>query len=1107
MGAVYEAWDRVLEVAVAIKVIRAKPTSNAEARETVERRFKREIQLARQVTHKHVVRIHDLGEVDGITYITMPYVQGSDLATILKRDERLPVDRVVAIARQVASGLAAAHEAGIVHRDLKPANIMIAANGDALIMDFGIARSTADGMTMTAGGPLVGTINYMAPEQARGGNVDQRADIYAFGLILKDLLVGRRHGGGDPMLELMERMRLAPTSMRSVDSTIPEPLDALVTKCLQPDPAARYQTVEELVTDLHRLGPNGEPRPPSSDALLNVKTPHFLPLRWRWIAAVVLVLGLATTAWLMRDRSVGGRSSPGASRPLVSITIVPFRNASTGQASDSLGSVLTQLLGTALGRSASLRTVSMERVYEVVRDLGIAPTATIGPLELARIADFSSARRVLSGSYARSGASIRIEATLQDLDQARSVPLAVTALTERGLPAAISELAAAVRRDLGRASPDLMQELDATSWQPSTSSFEALRLYCEGKQLLLQGSYREAQKKFEEATRLDGKFTLALSALGRTHATLGDDNQAQQFSLLAMSLSETLRPQEKFVVHVNHYRILRDQEKTVESYERLLDALPNSESIEFEVGSLYEQSRKLDLAKAHLARAVELDRKFVGALVALGRVEIRGGNALGSFAHLNEALTVVTQLNNNVARASILQAMGVQYKQLNLPGEALKHYQQSLEIKRGLGDRRGMAASLNEIAQVYEMLGRREEAQRTLQEAITLQRKIGDRAGLSTNLTNLGALLNELGRSDDALPLLREALQFRRETGNPLGEALILNNIGTVYLNKGEFSDAQTYFEQSLEIREKTKASGTDIGDALHNLGETLVKIGRYDEALTKYGRALELRRAGDKRGAAIESYAMGTVFDYQGRYGAAIKSKAEALQVFRELKLRDQWLAEILSGYGHSLSVSGRLDDAVAPLNEAMTLAKELQLPPLIGQIVRLQAERLYYRGEPASPTEQAQAASRAWDRRWSLEDRFHGARIAVTLNPTPTLGSTLAALAKEASALGRWPLAVESWTRGAATWLKIGDRQAALQEAQRAIAKAETLGLRVLLAEAHYVFAEVLRLGADPQAGSEYGRALQLLDQIKGEDGNQNILKRADLALIHSECTRWSK
>src|SRR5207249_4865287 len=142
MGAVYQAWDNELAVAVAIKVIRPEVMADPTAAADIERRFKRELLLARQVTHKNVVRIHDLGEINGIKYITMPYVDGADLSTVLKREGKLPVPRALRIARSVVAGLVEAHKAGVVHRDLKPANIMISVEDEAMIMDFGIARST-----------------------------------------------------------------------------------------------------------------------------------------------------------------------------------------------------------------------------------------------------------------------------------------------------------------------------------------------------------------------------------------------------------------------------------------------------------------------------------------------------------------------------------------------------------------------------------------------------------------------------------------------------------------------------------------------------------------------------------------------------------------------------------------------------------------------------------------------------------------------------------------------------------------------------------------------------------------------------------------------------
>ena len=271
MGAVYQAWDSELEVAVALKVIRPEVTRDPVAAQDIERRFKQELLLARQVTHRNVVRIHDLGEINGIKYITMLYIEGSDLSTVL-RDEKLTVPRVIAIAREIAAGLQAAHEAGVVHRDLKPANVMIE-HEHAVIMDFGIARSTSRGasgaapgggdgrsahpavedeltrVAATVVGEVIGTIEYMAPEQARGEHVDQRADVYAFGLIIYDMLVGKRRSehAVSAVGELQKRLAQPPPPVRTLVPAVPEALDALVTKCVEPDPAKRYQTTAELV--------------------------------------------------------------------------------------------------------------------------------------------------------------------------------------------------------------------------------------------------------------------------------------------------------------------------------------------------------------------------------------------------------------------------------------------------------------------------------------------------------------------------------------------------------------------------------------------------------------------------------------------------------------------------------------------------------------------------------------------------------------------------------------------------------------------------------------------------------------------------------------------
>ena len=253
MGIVYQALDRELNVSVALKMLRGAPGGVRMAAE-LQRRFVTELLLARQITHKNVIRIHDIGEVNGIRFISMPYINGDDLATPLAEGP-LPIARTLRYARHLASGLMAVHAAGVVHRDIKPANVMIDEGDQAVLMDFGIARSSAPNATQfTAPGASPGTLAYMAPEQARGEQADQRTDIYAFGLLLQEMVTGTRELSA---LEILGRMKSAPTSLRQIDPEVPEALDAIVTRCLQPNPSKRFQTAVELAQAIAKLPRGG----------------------------------------------------------------------------------------------------------------------------------------------------------------------------------------------------------------------------------------------------------------------------------------------------------------------------------------------------------------------------------------------------------------------------------------------------------------------------------------------------------------------------------------------------------------------------------------------------------------------------------------------------------------------------------------------------------------------------------------------------------------------------------------------------------------------------------------------------------------------------------
>ena len=1112
MGEVYHAWDQELAVAVALKVIRPEATAEPGAAAELHRRFKRELLLARQITHRNVVRIHDMGEFGGVKYITMPYVPGADLATILKREGKLTVPRALGIARQVAAGLAAAHEAGVVHRDLKPPNIMVDPDGNAVIMDFGIARSV-DTAGSTVAGMVVGTLAYMAPEQARGEQADQRADVYAFGLILTDMLVGRRQSAAtsSELAELMARMQHAPPPIRTVDPGIPEAVEHIVSRCLDPDRANRYQTMAELIEELDGLDADGHRiRPLSKEETKRMRRSgrgRALPaVSPKWIAiALAAVIGVGA-AVALRQRLIG-RPAPqpvGGNQP-ISLAILPFRNASGDSSLDWLGPSLAEMLRTDIGRSASLRTVPSDRLHQILRDLRISADSNLDPPTLRKLAKFSNADTVIWGQYVKFGNEIRIDATLEDVKRQRSIPLKAQAPSQSGLQAAIDQLAQSIRDGLSLSS-DALAELKATAFKPSTKSLEALRAYNEGLLLARQGKQSEALKKFKESTQADSEFALAYAKLGQTYAALGYDTEAEQSSRRAVELAERLPAPEKYLINAGHARIVNDTDKAIAAYENLAKASPDDSEVNFELAALYEASGAFEQARAHYKKVLEHDPKYVAALLASGRVEIKAGNPQGSLDFLNQALSLAIQLGQDEEKADVLHAIGAAYQGLDKPSEAQRYYQESLEIKRRSGQKRGIAVTLGRIAQVQEQLGNMDAALASYKEALQIQREIGDKKGTGLTLIDLGDFYSNRGNYDQALQDFKEALQIQRDVGNQDAEGLCLNNIGNVYLFKTQYDDAQTYFERALQIREKTKDPG-DIADTLHNLAETATNKGQYDQALKHYLRALDLRReAGDKRWAAIESYSMGTLFEYEGKYGAALSAKEDALKAFRELQDSGFWMGEILSGTGHSQAMLGRSDAAQTQLVEALQLAEKLQNKALAAQILNFQGDRLFYLGDAkgARPLyEQAlQTASKTGDKRLELLSKVNLAKTAIAEGRPQSAVEGLTKLAEQSDSLGLKSLSVESTVLLGQALIETKRYPQARQELERAVAKSEKLGLQALLARSHYLLASAWRSTGDgAEASRHLAEARRILEEIRKEAKTDDVVKRADLAPILAE------
>jgi len=1095
MGAVYKAADRELDRFVALKVIRPELASDP----SILARFKQELLLAHQVTHRNVIRIYDLGEAEGVKFITMEFIEGKDLRSLTREKKKFAPEEAVDILQQVCLALDAAHSVGVIHRDLKPQNIMRDGTGRILVMDFGLAR-TLEGEGMTQTGALVGTMEYMSPEQALGKDLDQRSDLFALGLIMYELLTGKTPFRAESALaSLIKRTQERAIPVSDVDAQIPGALSGIVSKCLERNLDERYQSASAILTDLNTWKDARAAGTIKFDA--SVK-PWGQTLPWPLITGIVTALVLAITGYLLREK-LFGPSTKAPTGPVVSLAILPFRNASADQGLNWLGSSVAETLSTDVGQSAHLRIVSPERVSQILRDLRISPDASLDSATVQRLAEFSNADNIVWGRYTRFGDQIRIDATIQDMKHGHTTTLSESA-TENNILKAIDVLAGDIRSNLTLSSSTI-KELQGQSFKPSTNSLPGLHDYNDGLQLARGGNFLDAAKRFEAATKEDPQFALAYSELAKTYANLGQDDDAEHASRKAVELSDQLPPPEKYLIQASHDQIQRDYPKAIEAYGNLAKAAPNNADVLFELAGLYEKSSAYDKAREEYTKVLTLDPKRVDALLAIGRVEVDSGNSEKGLEYLTRAQALAVEFSNDEERAQILQAMGVAYAALNKHEDALRNLQESLQIKRKLGLKKGIAMSLDAMAASEDVLGKPDQALKDYKEALALYQELGDKAGTGDILNNFAQFYVDHGKYDEALRLLKESLQAEIDVGNQSNQGYVLNNIGNTYFFKADYQNARTYFEQALQVREKVKVPST-IADTLHNLGDTSGKMGQYDLAVEQYLRALELRRStGDKRGAALESSSMGILFSYQGRYGAALSAEEDALKTFRELQERSYWLASVLGYYGNALAQIGRSDDAQKSLDEAMNVARELKNQATTAEIQGYQGDNAFYRGDYQAAAslydEELKTASHASDLDLILVSKFNVAKVAVRQGRFQSVASSLSKLSEDADGMGLKYVSVECSIYHAEALMNLKSSEPARKELESALSRSEKLGARALLAQSHYLLARDLELGGRAaDAPEHYTQARKILDEIQKDARTDSIVKRSDLSPIYA-------
>ena len=1104
MGAVYKAMDRELDRPVALKLIRPQLASNP----AILARFKQELLLAHQVTHKNVIRIYDFGDADGVKFITMEYVEGEDLRALIQEKNKFRPEEAVEIMQQVCRALEAVHSVGVIHRDLKPQNIMQDKAGRILVMDFGLAR-TVEGDGMTQSGALVGTMEYMSPEQALAEELDSRSDLFAVGLILYELLTGNTPFKADSALaSLIKRTQERAIPVSDHDQTIPRQLSNIVSKCLERDPKVRYQSAAEMLKDLDSWQGN---QAAATLAFYPEVKPWGQTLPWPLLTGIAGILVLAITGYVFRGPLFSSSGQKGAAAPALSLAVVPFQNKSGDPSWDWLGPSLADMLSTDVGQSAHLRAISSDRVQEVLHDLRVAPNSAVDSSTLGRVAEFTNADTLVSGQYTKLGDQIRIDATLQDRKHNRTIQVKSEAASQKDLSAAVDHLAELIRQNLALSS-DVVKELQAQSFKPTSASVDALRDYNQGLQLLRQGNNLEAQKQLEAATREDPQFAVAYSRLGEAFSALGYDAEAEQASRHAVDLSQNLPLVQKYFLEASLARVTKDNPKAIAAYENLARSFPDNLDVQFALGSLHEDAGELDKARSYYANVLQADGKNLDALLAMGRVEGKAGNPQKGLDPLDRARHIAIDLDNQEQQALILQATGISYKLMNKPAEALRNYQDSMAINQRLGQKRGVAASLAEIGQVQLLLGKPDLATAAYTDALKIRQEIGAKKEAGDTLIDLGDLYLERGQADKALQVFKESLQIQRDANDDTYQALCLNNIGASYLQKSENEDALTYLQQALQIREKLNVPG-DIAETLHNVGEAYVNLGQYDQGMTSYMKGLELyRKGGDNQGTAVMSNSLGLVFEYQGRLGPSVGAMQESVKAFRDLGDRSSSMAQSLNDLAGALAKSGRGTESVKLLDEARGLAAGLKNDALTAAILNNEGEVHFYQGELSAASasyQQAQrVAARASDKDILLTSKMNLAKVAVAEGRSQAAINDLRTLAQQADSAGRKYISVACSVLMAEAMIKSKDYSHARQELQRSLSRSEKLGLGLENAKIHYFLGTSLRLsGSAAEATAQYSEALRLLDNTRKEQGAEHAVERYDLKPIYEDAARFAK